>query len=135
MYTNFGKTDEKTLKKLSQQSESAAITMAKQAVSQYVNKHPEETKFPAIKEGDLKKVDKSNVEIDLGETADFRSQINDLSEEIDDKYVLSEEIPQSLAQAQQKTESLEAAIPKWPVYGQPVAQFDALKTEFNQVKS
>lgn len=81
----------------------------------------------------MKKSDKTNVEIDIDETADFRSQINDMSEENDAKYVLSEDSPQSLAQ--QKTETLESAIPKWPVYNQPVAQYDALKSEFTQVKS
>jgi len=124
MYTNFGINDEKTLKVLAQQKESAAITMAKQAVSQYVNKHPE-TKFPEIK-GE-KQTDKANVELDLGDTSDFRS-INDLSEDTDAKYVLSEEPP---AQAPPKKE--ESALPKWPVYSQPVAQIDHIKSELQQV--
>lgn len=57
-----------------------------------MNKHPD-AKFPEIK--GIKSNDKANIEIDLGETADFRSQINDMSEEQESepKYVLSEEAP------------------------------------------
>ena len=71
MYTNFGETDEKTLKNLSQQKEAAAITMAKQAVSQIVRKHPETTQFPDL--NSIKKSDKQNLELELDETADFKS--------------------------------------------------------------
>lgn len=77
MYTSFGKTDDKTLKKIESQHEAAAITMAKQAVSQFVNTHPETTQFPEIKA--IKSHDKANIE--LGETADFRSEINEMSED------------------------------------------------------
>ena len=45
--------------------------MAKAAVNQYVGQHPDDSKFPELKE--IKHSDKSNVELDLGETADFRS--------------------------------------------------------------
>jgi D-alanyl-D-alanine dipeptidase len=118
MYTNFGVTDEKTIKKIKNQHEAAAITMAKQAVQSYVSKHPD-SKFPELKGSSN---DKANVEIDLGETADFKSQINDMSEaeDAEPNYVLSVDDPANKQQLSQKMESADTSIPKWPSYNQPV---------------
>ena len=128
MYTNFGTTDEKTIKKIKNQHEAAAITMAKQAVQSFVAKHPD-SKFPELKGNSI---DKANVEIDL-ETADFKSQINDLSEEQDTEpnFYLSVDSSANKQQLTQKMESADTSIPKWPSYGQPVQQFDVIKAELS----
>ena len=134
MYTNFGKTDEKTIQRIMHQDEAAAITMAKKAVSQYVNNHQKQTKFPEILVN-ATAIDKTNVELDLGQTADFRSQINDMSEEegsAEPGYILSEEPVQGQSLAQ--SEAKETALPKWPMYNQPVQQFEEIKTELASVK-
>jgi 2-phospho-L-lactate guanylyltransferase (CobY/MobA/RfbA family) len=82
--------------------ESAAITQAKKAVSQYVKKHPE-TLYPQVglvkanneqkKSEENHTIDKVNVELDIGETADLQSIIGfetgEKVEENDEKYLLS----------------------------------------------
>ena len=64
-----------------------------------------------------------------------------MSEEAEPKYVLSEDQPANATaaggqpQLAQKADSSDVAIPKWPSYTQPMKQYDAIKTELQQVKS
>lgn len=101
----------------------------------------------------IKSNDKANVEIDLGEIADYRSQLNEKQEnEPDDKFVLEVQSPpnNNLVQKNKKVEAtkktevkatkkaqatkVDTSIPKWPIYKKPMSQQDAIKKELAKVK-
>lgn len=96
--------------------------MAKEAVKEFVQKHPEQTKYTEVK--NIKQNDKANLELDLGDTADFRSEVDEKQQvEADAKYMLEEESKQEE----------ETAIPKWATYSSPLTQGDSIKKELAQV--
>lgn len=56
------------------------------------------------------------MELDLGETTDFRSEVNENEKsEPESKFMLEDED--------------DTSIPKWPVYNSPLTQFDQIKSE------
>jgi hypothetical protein len=98
--------------------------MAKKAVQEFVLQHPE-TKYSKIKDNgtDNKQNDKQNLELDLGDSTDFRSTDDDKQEaqtEAEAKYVLEDQ-------------NDDTSIPKWPLYSSPLKQLDSVKKELAQV--
>jgi len=138
LYTNFGQTDKKTIQTMSKQKESAAITMAKKAASQFITSHPDvlTQKIDVTKPARLveKKDDQANLEIDQTETSDIYSSIRADNEtklediatgDKDEKYILNVE--------ETKTDEDDLSVPKWPVYSNPAAQHDQIEKELAEV--
>ena len=141
-------TDKQAIKNISQQKESAAITMAKKAASSYIENHPEtmyqvseHVKPKAVEK--THKTDKANIELTesneiSGFGTGFESGEKFESEDNEEKYVLSEGASPSRPDEQSQTviaEELDLSVPSWPVYNNPVNEQAKIKSELTKIKS
>ena len=154
LYTNFGDGgDTQANQKAIQNNEAAAITMAKQAATMFVQQHPESQVFE--KDGPPKNItqtlseqkkvepptpvvephstDKANVEIEslngLEYGTGFENGEKSEGSENDQKYVVADDsFSQKKSLAETSSEE-DLSVPKWPQYEEPTQQMSKIKEE------